>query len=61
MKKKYIPNENVYLFLYNNNNFLYFFNDNNEIDIFNNTILPLDNGSIFSIARYMNCNFNIFN
>ena len=61
MEKKYIPNENVYLFLYNNNNFLCFLNDNNEIDIFNNTILPLDNGSIFSIARYMNCNFNIFN
>ena len=61
MEKKYIPIENVYLFLYNDNNFLCFLNDNNEIDIFNNTILPLDNGSIFSIARYMNCNFNIFN
>ena len=61
MEKKYIPNENVYLFLYNNNNFLCFLNDNNEIDIFNNTILPLDNGSIFSIARYMSCSFNIFN
>ena len=61
MSQKYIPIENVYLFLYNNNNFLCFLNDNNEIDIFNNKILPNDNGSIFSIARYMTCNFNIFN